>query len=430
MSRRLKRFAAFARARWKRLSTTVARAVLTDTDVTTDTAAADHAEAQALADAAMAMRAGVAKIAQLRAYLDPTAPDAARTLLSRLWDHMPADAPEAVRRVVTEDLGPLERHFAEWDDQPLAAASLGQVHAARAHDGTRLAVKVQYPGVAEALAADLASKDVLKRLVGAGLGEAVAREALDVLEAQIRDELDYEKERESLERFRLVCASDPSIVIPRGHRALSSKRVLTMDRLDGRPLAAVMDDAPAARTRTAEVLFRFAFGTPLRHGIANADPNPGNYLVLDEGRVGFVDFGCVVAHSEEVQAQDRRLWLSMIHRDGETLRHAAHEQGLIARAEILDSTTWREWEEALAAPFLARDYALEPAHAQRLIELTSKLVRARAIELPAPVLLLWRQRLGALAVISRLRPRLPFRALLAELLDDRKHPIPLAERYR
>src|SRR6185436_2932379 len=103
----------------------------------------------------------------------------------------------------------------------------------------------------------------------------------------------------------------------------------------------------------AETLFRFAFGSPLCFGVFNADPHPGNYLVLD-GKVGFVDFGCVAELSDEVRDADQKLLLSLIHRDGEELRHAAHLQGLVASAEVFEGETWREWEKLLGEPFLKR----------------------------------------------------------------------------
>jgi predicted unusual protein kinase regulating ubiquinone biosynthesis (AarF/ABC1/UbiB family) len=186
-----------------------------------------------------------------------------------------------------------------------------------------------------------------------------------------------------------------------------------------------------SRQRGARAIFQFAFGAPLKHGIFNSDPHPGNYLVLDGAKVGFVDFGSCAALSEEMHAADRRLWLAMIHRDGETLRHAAHEEGLVAEATVFEGSTWREWEKALAAPFLTRgDFTLSPRHVARLITLTGELLRARRIALPPNAILLWRQRLGALAVIAALSPKLPFRKLLADLLDDGRNPISLYDRWR
>lgn len=427
---------AFAAARLQRAVTTAKQAVLTDVDVTADRRAADLAEAEAFAASAAELGAAVAKIAQVRAYLDVTgvaATPAARAMLARLWDRMPPRPPDVIRAVVARELGaPVEAKFARWDDTPLAAASLGQVHAAEDADGRRFAVKVQYPGVAETLADDLTSPSLLRRVVGDELGPGAADEALGVLRAQLLGELDYEAEARWLERFARAFHGDKQIVIPRVDATRSTARVLTMDRLDGVPLAELADgDDAEARARAATAIFRFAFGAPLLHGIFNADPHPGNYLVLADGRIGFVDFGSCVELSDEMRDAEHRLFLSMIRRDGETLRHAAHSEGLVADAAVFEGATWREWEQTLAGPFLSRKpVALGPKHVGRLIALTGQLLRARRIALPPGAILLWRQRLGALAVLAGLAPQLDFRRLLADLLDDGRNPISLYERWR
>jgi len=174
-----------------------------------------------------------------------------------------------------------------------------------------------------------------------------------------------------------------------------------------------------------------AFGAPFVHGIFNADPHPGNYLILAGEKVGFVDFGSSAALSEELHDAERQLFLAMIRRDGEMLRHAAHEEGLVSDASVFEGSIWREWEEALAQPFLTRgEFTLSKKHVARLIARTGELLRLRRIAMPPGALLLWRQRLGALAVIAALSPRLDFRRLLADLLDDGRNPLSLYERWR
>jgi predicted unusual protein kinase regulating ubiquinone biosynthesis (AarF/ABC1/UbiB family) len=436
MSRRYQRWLAFAAAQLKRATATARQAVLTDVDVTTDRRAADLAEAEAFASSAAQLGAAVAKIAQVRAYLDVSGAAAtpeARALLARLWDRMPPRDPALIRAVVEEQLGsPLSKHFSQWSDSPIAAASLGQVHAATA-EGRRLAVKVQYPGVAESLRDDLASPALLKRLLGGELGARVADEALAVLRDQLLSELDYAAEARSLQRFAGLYAQDPSIVIPRVEATRSTARVLAMDLIEGRPLVEFEDAPPDTRAAIARTIFRFAVGAPVLHGLFNADPHPGNYLVLDgaAGRVGFVDFGSVAQLDDDARDADRQLWLALIHRDGEALRHAAHRQGLVAHADTFETATWREWERALGEPFLGRaPVTLEPARVTTLIARTGELMRMQKLELAPGAIILWRQRLGAFAVLAGLRPSLPFRRLLAELLDDGRNPIPLFERWR
>ena len=379
--------------------------------------------AQSIARSAGAMKGGVAKVAQLMAYLEaPSAMTdvAARAALGALWDRAPADDRAAVRQVIVDDLGaPPESLFAAWDDTPLAAASLGQVHAATGKDGVALAVKVQYPGVAAALDEDLGSRALVRRLAGEGIAEGLSPAASAALVASVRGELDYRAEAVALERFRAAWSSDLTIVVPRVFPSLSSGRVLTMERLSGRPPHA-LDGAPdEVRARVALAIFRFHFGSPLRHGLVNADPNPGNYLILDEdgARVGFLDFGCTLALDEELLAAERDLWRAILKGDGETLRHAVYREGLLGSAKTLDRSTFRAWEALLAAPFLLEEpFLWTPQKARALITRTSELLRDGGLRLPPQALLLWRARLGAISVIASLRARVDYRSALKDLL--------------
>jgi predicted unusual protein kinase regulating ubiquinone biosynthesis (AarF/ABC1/UbiB family) len=427
------RFRGRARARLSRLGAAWKAALSSDVDVTRDRSAADRAEAGELVRTAGKLRGGVAKIAQLRAYLEleDGLGTEARAQLAQLWDRVPPDPPQAVRAVIEEDLGaPPERLFAAWNDESLAAASLGQVHAARLHDGTEVVVKVQYPGIAVALEEDLSSPSVMRELVGPGLGEGAAKAALDTLRAAVMRELDYIEEAASIERFARAFFGEPGMTLPRPIADRSTRRVLTMTRLPGLPLAAFAAQASeAARARVARTILRFGLGAPLRHGILNGDPHPGNYLV-DEHSVGFVDFG-FTAELGELAAVDRRLFLALVHRDGEALRYAAHEAGLVSRATVFDHAAWREFERAFGGPFLARGprrFGAAEAHA--LARSFTHLVRAGAVTLPAAALVLWRQRMGLLSVLGALGATLDLRLLLCEVLDDGRHPTPLYERYR
>lgn len=401
---------------------------------------AQVAEASAMADAASELRGGYAKVAQLRGYLQANEeldPEAQR-VLGRVWDQLPGDDPEAIRTVLrTELAGEPEQIFSEFDSQPMAAASLGQVHFARTREGQAVAVKVQYPGVAEALRDDLGARRIVRDLVGADLGDAVPEASIAALTDRLIAELDYGAELSWLRRFRLAFAGDPQIVIPTVYPSLCSARVLTMERFVGRSLPQLAAQGTLQeRSAVAATLFRFAMAAPLRHRLINLDPNPGNYVVLDSSpqatRIGFIDFGCCAEVEPEVAEADRRLWLAMIHRDGEALRYAAHRTGLVGvqGAAVFESATFRAWEAALAGPFLSRQAtALDDTQMRELVSLTWKLVHSGRMALPPGALLLWRQRLAFFAVLASLRPTLPLRRLLADVLDDGEHPIPLLERY-
>ena len=422
------------RARLAGLAATWRRALFDDMERLDDRAPGQIAEAKRLAEDAALLRGGIAKVGQLRAHFDESAPDA-RAKLAMLWDRVPGESPAQIRRVFIEEQGhPPSELFATWEEQPFAAASLGEVHAALDAHGQRLAVKVQYPDVAEALADDLRSVGLLRKIVGAELGGDLDRGALDVLRQSLLSELDYRKEAESLVRFAALWRDDPQIVLPRVVQERSSRRVLAMEHLDGRPLPALVDDPDELhRSAVAQTILRFAIGSPLLGGCFNADPHPGNYLVLDAaaGRVAVLDFGCVVAVEDKIRDADRKLWYALVVRDGEALRHAAFASGIVEHVRAFESEAWREWEALFAAPFLHRGpFLLEPGRIRSLLDVMRRLLGARTIGLPAPALMLWRQRLGVLSVLATLRPRFDFRRTVAELVDDHHHPTPLADRYR
>lgn len=424
MNRRAERWKSFARGAARRFLVRARRIITTDPDpeAPPETDAGEAAAAEELARSASELRGGMAKLAQLMAYLrgPGAAADAdARRSLSALWDRVPAAPRAAIRAVIEADLGaPPEELFAEWSDEPFAAASLGQVHDATSKDGVRLAVKVQYPDVAEALRSDLESPRLKKALAGAEMGAALSSEAIARLRDAVLAELDYLAEGRWLERFRKAFLGARDIVIPRHFPKLSSARVLSAEKLDGRPLLeAELDEE--ARARVALALFRFAWGGPLIHRLLNCDPNPGNYLVLADGRTAFLDFGCAVELDEASAAADRKIWRAILARDGESLRHAVYEEGLLGRARTLDASNFREWERYLAGPFIQRKpFRWTPGYARGWAELHSQLVRAGGIVMPPQTLLLWRQRLGVAAVIGELRPKADFSVELEQILKE------------
>ncbi len=379
-----------------------------------------RAEGLARAREAGALKGGVAKAAQLLGYLGAGPPPEARAALAALCDAVPALPAEAVRSVVIEDLGrPPEELFARWEPTPFAAASLGQVHAATGHDGAVLAVKVQYPGVAAALSDDLAARDLLRELAGVAVARALDAEALAELRRALLAELDYGAEAAAAARFRSAWAGARDLAIPEVTAALSSRRVLTMQRMAGQPLGTLTPGSPEAEA-AARAIFRFSWGSPLAHGLLHADPNPGNFLV-QPGVVACLDYGCTVVLEPAVVDCERRLWRALLttdqfNRGGEAFRHALHEEGLVVSARSFDRSSYRDWEGHLAAPFRGGRFTWTAAWAARFVDFTRTLAAGGDLRLPAPALLLWRQRLGAAAVLGALSPTLDFAAALRELV--------------
>ncbi len=403
-----------------------AREVITTEPSRREHDAAEVAGAEELRDSARRLKGGVVKVAQMTAYFsgrDAAVDPAARAALTSLWDDLPPMPAAEARRVVREELGsPPEQLFAEWSETPFASASIGQVHAARGHDGAELAVKVQYPDAAAAIASDLESSRLARQLAGTSAGETLDRAAVDALRSAVLGELDYRAEAEAQSRFAAAYRDDPDVVIPAVDGERSARRVLTMERISGSTLAEVAaDGSPELRARAAAIMFRFAFGGPFRFGLVNADPNPGNYLVLPGPpvRVAFLDFGCTAEIDPATLADDRKLWRALVHHDpfgaAEQFRFALTELGMVPDPTTLSSNLYREWEQLLAAPFAGGEFAWTAGYAAALTETTSLLIRGGGLTMTAPVVLLWRQRLGTAAVLGSLSPIADFRSLLTAI---------------
>jgi predicted unusual protein kinase regulating ubiquinone biosynthesis (AarF/ABC1/UbiB family) len=229
-------------------------------------------------------------------------PDEARQVLTRLLHQAPGRIPPAQARAIIEAEigGSVDAHFSHFDDEPLAAASLGQVHAATTRDGRDVVVKVQFPGVDEAMESDLRNLTMAAKALAIGGDLLDGREYADEIAATLRREIDYREEVRQLEAFREAVAPWPELVLPEPLTALSGRRVLTMTRLRGPTLLQVAqhDDTPAAqRLQVSVLLIQAIWGPFLRSGLVHADPHPGNYIVLDDGRLGILDFGATRALS-------------------------------------------------------------------------------------------------------------------------------------
>ncbi len=401
----------------------------------------DEEAARVLAANAGRLKGGLAKVAQLAAY-DPGATlggragatATARAVLGGLWDRAPAISAASISKVIEDDLGKSPQAlFAKWDPSPLASASLGQVHAAELADGTAVAVKVQYPGVAESLRADLDDDAFLRRLAGAEIGRTLPADSLVALREAVKGELDYRAEARSQEAMRAAWEGHKSIRIPRVIPELSSTRVLTMTRARGKTiLETAASGSVDTRRATSLAIYEYAWASPIEYRLFNADPNPGNFLVEEQADgsvlVWCLDFGCALELPEAVRDTDRELWWALLDDDvikgAERFRMGLAATGLLARTDRLATVVHREWEQALAAPLSTHgDFHWSAAFASQLAETTGRVLAAGGMHLPARVLLLWRQRLGVSAVLGMLDAKAPFRRVLLERIGKGKHAL-------
>ena len=241
------------------------------------------------------MKGALMKLGQIVSFMDDTMPAAYKEQLAKLQSQAPPMDYDIVVRVVKEELGKEpELLFARFDEEPIAAASIGQVHRALTRDGQEVAVKIQYPGVDEAIAADIKNTGMLMMMAGAVTPTLDARPIVEELQGRLLEELDYLKEAENQRLFCQLYQDHPTIVVPEVYPELSSRRVLTTQFVQGRGFYDFEQQATAEEKRRAVLTLReFVFDSLYIHHVFNGDPHPGNYLFLDQGRVAFLDFGCV-----------------------------------------------------------------------------------------------------------------------------------------
>lgn len=275
---------------------------------------ADHEKiAGRMAEILGGMKGLAMKAGQILSYVDDWMPDEVRPTYSGVLSTLQAKAPKVplseMLNVFIDEVGePPDEVFAQFDEEPIAAASIGQVYRATLHTGERVAVKIQYPGIARAIESDLKNLDLLESVVRAStLGRFDVTRSLQDIKTKITEELDYDHEAANQERFAALYRDHPSIVIPRVHREYSKKRVLTTEYLEGQTYQQIKAAPQEERDRLGQILYEFVFGSFHRHGLFNADPHPGNYLFLPDGRVAFLDFGCVQTFDLEVPRGFQRL---------------------------------------------------------------------------------------------------------------------------
>ena len=243
------------------------------------------------------MKGAAMKIGQVASFIDmagmpPEVSDRFQQKLAELRDSAPKVPFKEMRKVIEADLDePLREAFAEFEEEPLAAASIGQVYRARLHDGRRVAVKVQYPGVATAVRADLQNLGLLLRAARRMAPGLDAKTVGSEIRERIGEELDYEHEAQAQRAIAREWRGHPFVAVPDVVTSMSRERVLVTEWVEGLGFEDVKRATPAERDRFGEIVFRFFFGSLYRNGHFSGDPHPGNYLLLDDGRVAFLDFG-------------------------------------------------------------------------------------------------------------------------------------------
>jgi predicted unusual protein kinase regulating ubiquinone biosynthesis (AarF/ABC1/UbiB family) len=289
------------------------------------------------------MKGAAMKLGQVMSFLDVgLVPEEYREEfqheLAKLRDAAPTVSFKQMRRVIEQDLEEeIKDVFSEFDEEPIAAASIGQVYRARLReDGREVAVKVQYPGVASAVRADMQNLDMIMRLLKRMTPALDVKEIATEIRERISEELDYELEAQNQRALARIFKGHPFIVVPDVVMPLSRERVLVSEFLRGTGFEELKHEPQAERDRIGEIVFRFFLGCLYRHRQFSGDPHPGNFLLLEDGRVAFLDFGLYKRMEPAAVELELACQRAVAEGDGPTLHRLLAESGFLPEPERVD----------------------------------------------------------------------------------------------
>jgi predicted unusual protein kinase regulating ubiquinone biosynthesis (AarF/ABC1/UbiB family) len=377
------------------------------------------------------LRGAAMKVGQVLSTVDFTAiPEAEReefkATLAALRDDVPPLPFKKVRKLLEEELGgKVSDHFESFEEEAFAAASIGQVHRAVTLDGEPVAVKLQYPGVAEAVESDLRNLSLLLPLVKRLAPGLDVKALYDELRERIAEELDYELEAQNHRAVERAYRGHPEFHVPKVHTGLSSRRVLVTELLQGRRFAEVKALDEAERDRFGVTVFRFYFDLMTRTRRVCGDPHPGNYLLLQDGRVGFLDFGLMRTLDEAHLEGERALARAAVAEDAGEVHAILTRLGYLPDPDDFVPEALLEWLLAAGEWYLQPGFRrLTPQYVAELIDSTSSpaspwFEQLRRLTLPPQALLVRRMEGLVFSTLGDLRAGADWHELAKEFFADR-----------
>lgn len=372
------------------------------------------------------LKGGAMKFGQAMSVFEAALPEELigpyRETLTKLQDAAPPMPPGTVHRQLAAELGDDWRDLlVEVDDKPSAAASIGQVHRGTWRDGRSVAVKIQYPGAAKALRSDLRQIARLSRLFGVLTPGVDVKPLVQELQDRVAEELDYRLEAEAQAAFAEAYADDPDVDVPAV--VDGTERVLVSEWMDSeRSLAGIIAGGTQDERDHYGALFaRFLLSGPERVGLLHADPHPGNFRILPDGRLGVVDFGAVARLPDGMPPAIGRLLRLALEGDAEGVSAGLREEGFLRPGVSIAPTVLTTYLEPLVEPALVEEFTFDRTwlrtQAQRLSAPGAEgMGTAMRINLPPQYLLIHRVWMGTIGVLSQLGATVPVRGILEESL--------------
>ncbi len=385
------------------------------------------------------LKGGAMKFGQALSILEAALPEEMaapyREHLTRLQDSAPPMPTQTVRDTLSADLGPDWKTRLVWlDGGPTAAASIGQVHKGKWHDGREVAVKVQYPDAGAALESDLKTLARAARTIGPLIPGVDIKPLIEEVQARAKEELDYELEAAAQREFAAAFAGDPDIVVP--DVVAVGPRVLITEWLDSvSSLATVITDGtPEERDHYGELYVRFLFSGPARTGLLHADPHPGNYRIIPNadgtpGRLGVLDYGAVARLPERGLPEPLgRLVRLCADGDGDALIAGLREEGFLKPQINLDPQLLMDYLSPLVEPGRVERFRFSRAwmreQFQRLNNPKDPTYTVTIkLNLPPSYVLIHRTWIGGVGVMSQLEAEAPFRAIMEEFVPGFADPV-------
>ncbi|HEX4726831.1 MAG TPA: AarF/ABC1/UbiB kinase family protein, partial [Jatrophihabitans sp.] len=369
------------------------------------------------------LKGGAMKFGQALSVFEAALPEESaapyREALTKLQEAAPPMAPATMHRVLDEQFGTSWRdRFVSFDDQPAAAASIGQVHRAVWADGRDVAVKIQYPGAGPALMADfnqLSRFAKLFSMVSPGLD---VKPLLAELKARVSEELDYTLEASAQRQFTAAYSDDPEIVAPRV--VASAPKVVVSEWLDGTPLSRIIaTGSQAERDRAGRLLALLHFSAPQRAGLLHADPHPGNFRLLSDGRLGVLDFGATARLPNGTPEPLGRITRLVLDGQTDAVITAMQQEKFIRRGVQIDADKVMDYLRPILEPLAHPEFSFTRSwmreQAARIGDPRNEAARVgRLLNLPPEYLLLHRVTLGSIGVLCQLGARAPYRQIAEE----------------